>query len=208
MRLFIGLDLSIAEKLSLEQWRATALPELKARTKPVKAPKRGAKSSGEASQHAYATPTANYHVTLCFLGNVTNAQHETLLSTLDDVQGEPFEVMFDATSVWSGPKIFCTIPTSPPDRLMTLASNIQRCARQVGIQVEQRPYRPHITLARKADVTLPFPLFAPTLKMKVTHFHLFESVSSSNGVHYPIRHTWPLRYSMSVREQLSKGILE
>ncbi|GGW78502.1 RNA 2',3'-cyclic phosphodiesterase [Alteromonas halophila] len=213
MRTFIGLDLAPAEKMALDTWRQQALPEIMPRpdtstsspkTKKVRGKQRVA---GVAPASPYAVPAANYHMTLCFLGHISDRQHEALCQTLNDIVCEPFDVHLDASGIWSGPKILFAAPQTPPQTLFDLAKYTRKAARQAGIDVEGRDYKPHVTLIRKASATTPVPLFAPDVLMQIQGFHLFESVSTPSGVTYPIRHSWALRENLSVREKLKRGLL-
>ncbi|MEW9797311.1 RNA 2',3'-cyclic phosphodiesterase [Alteromonas sp. CYL-A6] len=213
MRCFIGLDLSPTEKLSLDSWRQQALPEVLPRVTEGselspgrRKQRRGSQPQGPATP--YAIPAANYHITLCFLGHITPSQHEQVIAALDNVACEPFALTLDTTGIWNGPKILFAAPTSPPPALMQLARDSRKAARQAGIEVEGREYRPHVTLIRKAGVTLPPPLYPPDCMVSAHAFHLFESVSAPSGVTYPIRHSWPLQAATSVREKLRRGLLD
>ncbi len=197
MRYFIGLDLSPTDKLALESWRDKSLPDMPRNKPPVK--------SKQPERQLRPVPAANFHVTLCFLGTVSPRQLEQVCQLLDDVTAPPFELTVDNTGYWSGPKIFHACPTVIPDPLTQLANQAHTAARQAGITVERREYRPHITLIRNIKGDFPPPLFAPQISCRFTQFHLFESVSGNSGVHYPIRSSWPLFGGSSVREKLLRG---
>lgn len=202
MRCFIGLDLPVNTKLALESWRKKALPEVKERAQT----KRPAKSNTPAEP--VAVPTANFHITLAFLGQVDARQHEALLNEMEQVKGSPFSLTLDSTALWEGPKILLAAPGEPDDALMDLARQVRKAARAAGVQVDGRPYRPHVTMVRKATDALPPPLFAPDIHADFSQFHLFESFSNAQGVRYPIRHSWSLIPNMSVRERLRQGLTD
>ena len=72
MRCFVGLDLSVRNKLALDDWRSKALPELtplasgrdeRGHREPGSY-KKVAKTGGKKS--AVAVPAANFHLTLAF----------------------------------------------------------------------------------------------------------------------------------------------
>ncbi|MDC8832081.1 RNA 2',3'-cyclic phosphodiesterase [Alteromonas gilva] len=197
MRYFIGLDLSPADKLALENWRDKSLPEMPYNKPPAK--------SKQPERHLRPVPPANYHVTLCFLGSISPRQLEKTCQLLDDVTAAPFELTFDNTGYWSGPKIFHVAPSVIPEPLTHLASQTHSVARRAGIGVERREYRPHVTLIRNVKSDFPAPLFVPQLTCRFSQFHLFESVSGNSGVHYPIRCSWSLSAGNSVREKLLHG---
>ena len=213
MRCFIGLDLTASEKLALDSWRQKALPEISLRhaenhtneqASGYKG-KRKSKNNITGTSKPYAITPANYHLTLCFLGNITHRQHDSLISQLDKVEHSPFSFTLDTSGIWNGPKILFVAPSSVPSELMSLAKTTRKVARASAIEVENKPYRPHVTLVRKATPALPVPLYSPCVEIHATAFHLFESVSSPQGVRYPIRYSWKLKRSMSVREMLRTG---
>lgn len=214
MRCFIGLDLTATEKLALDGWRQKALPEISFRHTANRSDDMRANTKGKrksfnnlaGTSTPYAIVPANYHLTLCFLGNITHRQHETLISQLYDIELSPFSFTLDTCGVWNGPKILFAAPSSVPNQLIQLAKATRKAARTAAIEVENKPYRPHVTLVRKATPALPPPLYSPSIDIRIDAFHLFESVSSPNGVHYPIRHSWPLKPAMSVRDRLRLGV--
>ena len=208
MRCFIGLDLSATEKLALDSWRQQALPEVMPRQITPSSAKGFSNGGPQGSTQPYAVPAANYHITLCFLGSITHRQHEALIYELDNLVAEPFSLTLDSTGVWNGPKILFSAPENPPEPLMSLAKASRKAARRASIQVENKPYKPHVTMVRKATAALPLPLYSPNVEVHASAFHLFESVSTPQGVTYPIRHSWALKHSMSVREKLRRGITD
>ena len=232
MRCFIGLDLSASEKLALDSWRQQAMPEVlprhmtksmvrsndtgtdtgirnkgKTRSKKTKNATHNSINKNEPGV-PYAVPAANYHMTLCFLGDIDHRQHEALMAELDALTAEPFTLTLDETGIWNGPKILFSAPSSPPSELMNLAKLTRKSARSAGIEVEGKEYKPHITMVRKATSSLPLPLFAPTIDVQANAFHLFESVSTPQGVAYPIRDSWSLEHNISIREKLRRGITD
>lgn len=234
MRCFIGLDLSASEKLALDSWRQQAMPEVLPRhmTKSMvrsnetsagigKSSKNKGRTGGKKTKGAvnksvdknepgvpYAVPAANYHMTLCFLGDINHRQHEALMAELDALTAEPFTLTLDETGIWNGPKILFSAPSSPPSELMNLAKLTRKRARSAGIEVEGKEYKPHITMVRKATSSLPLPLFAPNIDVHASAFHLFESVSTPQGVAYPICDSWSLEHNISIREKLRRGITD
>ncbi|WP_394222990.1 RNA 2',3'-cyclic phosphodiesterase [Alteromonas gracilis] len=213
MRCFIGLDLSATEKLALDSWRQQALPEIMPRQW-LKNATAGSRKHGKQQSESqgpalpYALPAANFHITLSFLGEISHRQHEALTYELDQLISEPFSLTLDATGLWNGPKILFAAPSNTPKALSELAKLSRKAARKASIQVESREYKPHVTVVRKATSTLPLPLYSPNVDVHVSAFHLFESVSTPQGVTYPIRQSWPLKHNMSVREKLRRGITD
>jgi 2'-5' RNA ligase len=210
MRCFIGVDLAVSEKLALDSWRQQALPEISTKMPSTEFSGKSKSKNGKqkAASHPYAVDAANYHITLCFLGQITPRQHEALVSELDEVTHSPFSIDLDSSGIWNGPKILFAAPSSPPNELMQLARSTRKAARRAAIEIDGREYKPHVTVVRKATAALPMPLYTPHIDVHASAFHLFESVSTPQGIRYPIRQSWPLKHAMTVREKLRRGITD
>jgi len=122
-----------------------------------------------------ASPTARaaLHVTLHFLGDVPRARLPELALALRGPV-EPFELVLDAAAVWHG-GIAVLEPTAPPPALAALHARLGEALRALGLRTEERPYRPHVTLARHAQgARVPAPAGAPP-SWRATSFALVES---------------------------------
>lgn len=170
MRAFFGLSPNAETKLAIQTWRNNAFPDLHA---PV--------------------PEANFHVTLAFLGNVSVEQLDTINHLIDQTpKVTTFDVSLNQLGYWSKPKAFwlgCQQTAPEHTRLVTLIHGI---ANQSGLQLQQQEYVTHLTLARKCKVKPPEPVVPANFQWHVDQFHLFESISSSQGVYYAIRQSWPM----------------
>jgi 2'-5' RNA ligase len=72
--------------------------------------------------------------------------------------------------------------------LLVAALNMEVAS--IGLQTENRPYKPHITLARHARY-LPNINFEPIV-WRAESFCLVESCSEPSGVNYKVRQQWAL----------------
>ena len=92
----------------------------------------------------------NLHVTLCFCDEVQGAVMRDLEEELSDIAGPPFPVAIAGVEQFSSGKqpraLVATIEKS--DRLDWLHQKVSTVARNCGIEVERRKFRPHVTLAR------------------------------------------------------------
>jgi RNA 2',3'-cyclic 3'-phosphodiesterase len=112
------------------------------------------------------------HLTLHFLGNVATEQIPALCLALH-VPFQAFTLTIDQTQVWSnGVASLC--PTDIPPSLRDLHAALGHALRQFGLPVETRPYKPHITLARRAHGVLP-PAQIPPVHWNVQHYALMAS---------------------------------
>lgn len=91
------------------------------------------------------TLSENLHLTLVFLGE---ANLDTAKSCLHRLQAAPFEIVIAGLGrfrqpggdvLWAG--------VQPDEGLLRAQRSLEGLARQAGFPVEDRPYRPHLTLA-------------------------------------------------------------
>jgi 2'-5' RNA ligase len=95
-------------------------------------------------------PTENFHVTLCFAGEVQGGTMRDFEEELSDIAGPRFAVALAGVEQFSSGKqpraLVATVERS--DRLDWLQQKVSTVARNCGIEVERRKFRPHVTLAR------------------------------------------------------------
>ncbi|MBC5764183.1 RNA 2',3'-cyclic phosphodiesterase [Ramlibacter albus] len=94
------------------------------------------------------TRAERLHVTLHFIGGVPASRLDELRSHLA-VPFEPFTLELSQPQVWRGGIAVLAAPEVPPG-LALLHSRLAERLRSLELPVEQRPYRPHATFARKA----------------------------------------------------------
>jgi 2'-5' RNA ligase len=95
-------------------------------------------------------PVENFHVTLCFAGEVHGAVMRDLEEELGDIAGPRFPVQVlgvEQLSSGKQPKALVA-RVEKSDRLDWLQQKVSTVARNCGIAVEHRKFRPHVTLAR------------------------------------------------------------
>ena len=130
----------------------------------------------------------NLHVTLIFLGNVDVESELMLRQSVSDIQAEPFDLHFDQPAFWSKPRILCLLTQDYDEQLLMLFNALKRKVEQCGIKTEERSYKPHITLARKATKLIDAKAFS--IEWPAQSFCLVESCSTSDGVRYQVLQRW------------------
>lgn len=100
------------------------------------------------------------HLTLAFLGAAEEQQLETALSLVaSSVQHmEAFPLVIDSLGFFgkkTEPRIFWA-GVKQESRLNELQSAVDAACREAGFALESRPFRPHITIARKWKGEFPF----------------------------------------------------
>lgn len=133
----------------------------------------------------------NLHVTLVFIGSVSEAMVPGLIEQMDQVAAEPFSIVFDALDFWRKPKVLCLTSSKPPTSLMQLAEKLNVIVKDCHIETDPRPYKPHITLARhvknKPDLRV------QPLTWSADSYCLVESISTLQGVLYQVIQTWAFK---------------
>lgn len=94
-------------------------------------------------------PPQNWHLTLAFLGEVRTARLPDLEERLARVAGRhaPLSLRL-AGSGHFGPRVLYVGVSGDVKPLGRLAAGVAAAARRAKVSVDDRPYRPHLTLAR------------------------------------------------------------
>lgn len=129
------------------------------------------------------TERDNWHVTLFFIGGFPENDIAALLSAAHKIECPSLELKFERVFFWKRPKIICLHASYVPSQLLGLVRSLESTAQIFGIEPETRPYRAHLTIARRARFFEPITLAQP-LELHWSRFHLIESVSTSSGVKY------------------------
>jgi len=94
----------------------------------------------------------DWHVTLHFLGKVLAERVPDIAAGID-VPREPFELVLDQPRIW--PRGLAVIGASTiPQALKSLHARVGEALLGLDQAVETRPYRPHLTLARRAEAAV------------------------------------------------------
>jgi len=135
-------------------------------------------------------PNQRLHLTLIFLGNVTVARTQVLIEKTAQITVPRFSLCLDRSGWWEGSQILWLGPASVPEELRRLYRQIHQLAVELAIPVPERPYQPHITLARKVNAGMAFQ-FEP-VHWNVRDFCLVVSNTLPDGAEYQIIQRWPL----------------
>lgn len=147
------------------------------------------------------SPRENLHVTLRFVGEVSEPVADDLDAALSGVIGAPFQLEFSGVgafeeagrprAIWAGVR-----ETEP---LKVLQGRCEAAARRAGLPREPRAYRPHVTLAYLRDA--PVEKVARWIQthnlreippLTVRRFGLYSSRLGSDGAHYRLERAYPL----------------
>ncbi len=140
-----------------------------------------------------------FHVTLKFLGELDD---EALAEVTEGAQivsrpTAPLPSEWTALTAFPNPRrarVLVAGLTDPDRRLAGLAEELDALAEAVGVPREQRPFRPHVTLARLkppddvADLCSAVPLAG---SFSTTELVLYESVRGPQGMRYEALRRFP-----------------
>ena len=125
----------------------------------------------------------NWHVTLVFIGNFPEERIGELQSAAAAIPAVRFSLCFDSLEYWKKPRIASLRANAVPESLEKLVDSLKRTMIPFGYPPETRPYRPHITVARKVRRFDDSRLAQP-VRLAWSNFDLVESVSVPGGVRY------------------------
>jgi 2'-5' RNA ligase len=118
------------------------------------------------------------HMTLHFLGNQPSESVPALLDGLA-VPFTPFRLRLGVAELWHN-GIAVLSPQDTPSELLDLHAALSGALPGLGLQPEQRPYRPHVTMARRAKGA-DIPQDGPAIDWQVDHYTLVESRPGNGG---------------------------
>ena len=122
--------------------------------------------------HSAPVADGKLHLTLNFLGNVDEALLPDLVEAFD-VSFTPFEIELGRAVVWHQ-SIAVLEPLSIPPALFDLHVSLNERVAAAGLPVEDRIYKPHVTMARRAGKATP-PEGMPAVRWQVDGYALVQS---------------------------------
>ena len=181
MRLFVALEIPTAGRKTL----AALLNSLRAFS----------------AQPRWVRPE-NLHVTLKFIGEWPHEKLDFLRGALAAVHlNEPVKLDFRGLGFFPNeirPRVFWA-GIEASSNLITLASEIDHATEKLGVPREQRPFSPHLTLARFEPPGLPEKLRSAIQEnaarefgaLHTNEFQLIESKLKPSGAEYTTLQTFP-----------------
>ena len=95
-------------------------------------------------------PREHLHLTLAFAGTVPAEQADCLRVRIHELRSDPIPLTLDRLGHFARPRVTWLGPADPPPALGTLAEQALGLCRECGIQADERPFHPHVTLRRHA----------------------------------------------------------
>lgn len=127
----------------------------------------------------------NLHMTLHYLGNTTATQKDCFIAQSRGMVCKPFTVELNQFGFFPRAAVSWIAPTHAPPALLNLYQDMAVALASCGYVSEQRPYQPHITMARKVKCDQQARRLEP-INWVVDDFVLVQSVSTGQGVQYRV----------------------
>jgi 2'-5' RNA ligase len=135
---------------------------------------------------------SDLHMTLAFLGEISDGQLRCVEGTADGIRGESFTMKIDGIGYWYRPRILWAGPKETPEPLSQLVFDLQNGLQACGFEPERRRFKPHVTLYRKAGRTPPR-VIEPAIEWSVGEFVLAVSGGGAPGApRYRVLKRWSL----------------
>ena len=169
-RLFFAIEMPAAIQRQVVRWRADHFaPEA---GRPVAA--------------------ANLHLTLAFLGEVSDEKRQALAAMAGRIRQPGFTLTLDDAGQWLRSRVVWLGTRQPPRGLLQLASMLRAQAARSGCYQSPQPFHPHVTLLRDASSAVAIPPPGFSWSLPVTEFALFHSAFSRGKTRYTELARWPL----------------
>lgn len=159
-----------------------------------------AKSARKLSSSASAakirwTPPGNMHITLSFLGQVHEARLDVIQQALATIRAAHMKLAIDGFGTFDRAGVMYAM-VKPSPALLALAEQVAGAMETIGFAREDRPFLPHVTLARTRDRLR----LAPPPKddsafhqtFEATDFRLYQSVTLPDGAQYEVLRSFRL----------------
>jgi RNA 2',3'-cyclic 3'-phosphodiesterase len=126
---------------------------------------------------------ANWHVTLAFIGEFRDDRIPALMEAARAVPVELFRLRFDRVEFWPRPKLAVLLAKAVPEECEQLVAALNVVIQDAGVAIDDRRFRPHITIARRARAFEAQRLAQPAV-VEWRGFELVESVPEPGGPSY------------------------
>jgi 2'-5' RNA ligase len=128
----------------------------------------------------------NYHVTLAFIGEVTESSLAVLQQVGGSLQAPRCTIALDSLEYWPQSRVVVAAARETPPALLTLWTQLHEATGMPRAQL-----RAHVTLARKVAQPPVMQAMSPVL-WRATRFSLVRSETGGAQSAYTVVDTWPL----------------
>ena len=133
----------------------------------------------------------NEHLTLAFLGEQPSGRIAALRTLAENVGGEHFTLTLDEIGCFRRSGVAWLGSSVRQSDLLLLQGRLALALRENAFAIDERPYAPHLTLARQIRAPVQRSLPAPIV-WDVSSFALVASELGRKGSTYHTLAEWPL----------------
>jgi 2'-5' RNA ligase len=130
------------------------------------------------------------HITLVFLGDLDARRRACAEEAADRTQASPFALTLDCFGCFPRARVLWCGASDRPQSLLDLLHVLNGGLLDCGLRPERRPFKPHVTLARKAR-PLPARVLEPPVIWPVSEFALVIARPDERP-RYQVERRWPL----------------
>ena len=137
--------------------------------------------------NARRVPPENFHLTLAFVGEVSDSKLEVVRQIGSDLRAAACEITVDAAEYWAESQVLVLTATETPPALLKLCSRLHQ---ELALHPADS-LRAHVTLARKVSQAPVLQAMSP-LAWSARSFSLVRSDTGGARSVYTVVDTWPL----------------
>ncbi len=141
--------------------------------------------------HGRPVPPENLHLTLAFIGDIARSRLPTLLDVGASLHGEAMSLLLDRLGGFRRAGVAWLGASRPPHELGAFAVALARALAAAGVQCDERPFHPHMTIVRRCRVSPDEQQIGP-YAWAIDEFALLQSQSGTEGARYRSLSKWPL----------------
>lgn len=131
------------------------------------------------------TRAETIHLTLVFLGELPAERLPRAVEAARSVRFARHELPIEEACYWPDKRIVWVGPRKTPAETAALADRLRLALAAEGFEIEQRPFKAHVTLLRKAGRRGGLPPLGP-IAWPVEEFVLVRSRLSARGADYEV----------------------
>jgi 2'-5' RNA ligase len=128
-------------------------------------------------------PAGNLHLTLAFVGNIAASYLPTLTAVGAALRAAPMTLVLDLLGGFRPAGVAWVGASQSQPELDALAADLVHALSVVGVECDARAFRPHLTIARRCELSVETTLVGPHFWL-VDEIALLRSDPGSAGMRY------------------------
>jgi RNA 2',3'-cyclic 3'-phosphodiesterase len=138
-----------------------------------------------------SVPPENYHVTLCFVGNIEDSQVATLRRIGELHTMQPGLIVLDRLEFWKESRVIVAASHAASTKLQALSAYLAAECARFRPAIRNELWRPHVTLLRKVSQATVLQTMSQ-IEWLADSFCLMQSQRAGGRSVYTVVERWPL----------------